>query len=810
MRVPVAFRSLLRRPAYTLLAVAALALGVGGTTAVYSLVQNVLLKGLPFRDADRLVTPDVRSPQGYLISLSVPYYAAWSERSRVFSRWGMSSGWTFLRPGRNGSELLSARLVYGDFFGTLGLGAARGRVLTPAETERGAAPAVVLSYGYWQSAYGGDPAVVGRPLVTDGFSATIVGVLPPGDGYPSADVDVYVPMGVMPDLPWDDRESSFGMRAIARLAPGATVQTAQADLSRVASELAGEYGEPVATPEVRPLADVFIGDVRTGLWVLMGAVALLLLIACANVANLALARGEGRAGELAVRAALGAGRRRLIRHLLSESAILAAAGGLLGLGIAAVGVRLLPALLPLDLPALLASRVALNPGVVGFALGVTVLSGMLFGVLPAVRLPYGAEARRLHQGVRGADAGRGREGRRLRDALVVTQISLSLVLLVGAGLLTRSLQRLSHVPKGFDATDVLAARLQAPDGTFDTPEQRYAFYEQLTRDLERSPDVNSAAATLLIPLTNRSWERGIAPDNRPLTGQPSDMESVLYDIVSPGYFRTMGIPLLRGRVIEPTDREDTDPVAVIDQTMAEKFWPGEDPIGHRVSFANHDEATGSMDLHWMTVVGVVANVRHYELQSPSRIQIYIPMRQAPPNGLSVVVKHRPGAAGPAADLLRRSVNALRPGIAFVTLRPMGDVVSDALGPSRALGTLTLLFGVFAVLLAALGIFGVLSLAVARRRRELGVRMAVGATPTGVLVLIGRYGLGLAVAGSAVGLLIAALTGRLIRSLLFDVGPFDPLVYAVVTGGLLILAVAAALPPAARAARTDPARVLREE
>ncbi len=810
MHLRTALRSLIRRPGYTLLAVGALALGVGGTTAVYSLVQNVLLEGLPFPDADRLVTPDVRSPQGYLISLSTPYYKAWSERSRVFSSWGESAGWSALRPGKNGSEMLNARLVYGDFFGTLGLEAARGRVLSAAETERGADPVVVLGYGYWQRAFGGDPNAIGQPLVTDEFTATIAGVLPPGDGYPSADVDVYIPMGLMPDLPWDDRESSFGMRAYARLAPGATIESAQADLSRVASELANEYGEVVATPEVRSLSDVFIGDVQTGLWVLLGAVGLLLLIACANVANLALARGEGRAGELAVRAALGAGRRRLIGLLIGESAIIAAVGGALGIAIAVVGVRALPALLPLDLPALLASRVALNAPVIAFAIGITLLSGALFGIVPALRLPGGGDARRLHQGARGTGASGGREARRLRDGLVVTQVALSLVLLIGAGLLARSLQRLSRVDKGFDAADVVTSRLQAPDGTFDTPERRWAFYDQLTAELEQSPDVKSAAATLLIPLNDRSWERGIAPDNRPLTGKPSDMESVLYDIVSPGYFETMGIPLLRGRVIDATDRADSDPVAVIDETMAEKFWPGEDPIGHRVAFADHGADQPENALHWMTVVGVVANVRHYELQSPSRIEIYVPMRQATPNGLSVVVEHRPGKAAAVADLLRRRVNALQPAVALVDLRPLGDIVSDALGPSRALGTLTLLFGACAVLLAALGIFGVLSLAVARRRQELGVRIAVGATPANVLGMIGRYGVGLAAIGSVVGLVGALAANRLIASLLFQVEPFDPLVYGLVTVAMLLVAAVAALAPAARAARTDPGKVLREE
>lgn len=801
-----AARSLLRRPGFSLLAIGALALGVAGTTAVYSLVHNVLVRGLPFAEADRIVAPNVRSPQGYLISISIPNYRDWGARARVWERYGASAGWSFLRPTEDGAtEALNVRVVLGDFFATLGLDPLHGRTFGADEADRGAAPIAVLGHAFWQRAYGGDPSVIGRSFATDGFTATIVGVLPPGTGFPSQEVEAYVPMGILGEtVPWTDRQSSFGTEMVGLLRPGVTPEAAQADLSRVAGEIAAEEGEPVATPELVTLGDRFLGDVRAGLWVLMGAVALLLFIACANVANLALARGETRTDELAVRSALGAGRRRLVGLLLAESALLAAAGGALGIALSAAAIRVVPRVLPLDLPTLVADRVALSGPIVVFAVGVTALSGVLFGLVPALRVGRGAAGARSVASLSGSRSSGSRDSRRLRESLVVTQVALSLVLLVAAGLLTRSLGRLASVEKGFVAEGVVKARLQTPGGTFPTPEARWAFYDALTADIEAAPDVLDATGSLLVPLVRRSWERGIMPEGASM--DPGEAPSTLYNVVAPGYFRTLGIPLLHGRAFDEADRENAARVAVIDETMAALFWPGEDPIGKRVAFADHGPAP---EPAWLTVVGVVANTRHYELESPSRIQTYVPMRQASPLGLSVMARTRPGAEAAGATAIRDAVARLAPGAAVTELRPLDDLVADRLGPARALGTLTGVFAGSAALLSAIGIFGVLTLAVTRRRRELGVRMAVGATTMGILALIGRSALRLVAAGTLFGLAAAAAVSRVLGSLLFEVRPFDPVVYGLVVVGLVAVVAVAALGPAIRAARVAPARVLRE-
>ncbi len=796
-------RALIRRPAYTLLTTATLAVGIGGTTAMYTLIDGVLVDSIPYDEPDRLVTLDVTSvSSGFGISLSIPHYMDWAERNRVFDEIGASAGTSFVMETAEGARQIDARMVLGDFFSVLGLGTVAGRTLTAEETEADAVPQAVLSHAFWQQVLGGEPGVVGSAVVLDGIPHAVVGVLAPGLGYPRPDVDLYTPMGAQSArLPWTARGSSFGTRALARLSDAATVASAQQDMNRVTAEVDAQNGQDQVTASVRTIQDLLLGDVRQGLWVLMGAVVLVLLIAGANVANLALARGEGRAAELAVRRALGADAGDTVRLLLAESLWLAVVGGGAGIALAYLAVGSVPSFLPVEIPSLVSGGIGIDGRVLAFALAVSLGAGLVFGLVPSLQAWRGVGG--LRDGTRGTGS---RTSTRFRNVLVSAQVALSVVLLVGSGLLLRSLGALSSVDKGFDSESVLTAWMAPPRGTFDEAGAWVAFYDQVLARVEASPDVQVAAATLLVPLSGNSWERRVRSEAGP--EDPQERPSFLFNLVTEDYFDALGIPLVRGRTFETGDTEGAPFVTVIDETMADRFWPGEDPVGRQVSWGG--DADGNPE--WRTVVGVVANTRHYDLANASRIQAYVPMRQAGRDwgvGLRVLAKVR-GDAAPVTRLVRETVAELQPSIPVAEVRMLDDYVADELGANRAMGVVTTAFGIVAALLACLGIFGVLSLAVARRAREIGVRIAVGATPRGVVALVARQGLTMAAIGGVVGLVVAALAGRVLEAFLYEVRTVDPLVYGASLALLMTAAVAAVAVPAVRAAKTPPSAVLRQE
>ncbi|MBI2403459.1 MAG: ABC transporter permease, partial [Gemmatimonadetes bacterium] len=751
-----ALRSLARHPGFTTAGALTIALAVAGNTSIFAVLKALVLDPLPFKNPDQLVTLDVRSTRGFLISISIPNYRNWG-RSSAFQSHAAAAGWGMTWTGRDQAQVVTQQAVLGDFFGTLGLTPYRGRGFGAAETEPGAEAITVLGYSFWRQHLGGDPDVVGQTLLLDQRPYVVVGVLPEGSGYPSAAVEAYVPMGSIPGLPWEDRGSSFGTRALARLAPGMTPELAQRDLDRITSNIEAEEGQAIAHPELRTLSDFYVRDLKRQAWVLMAAVGFVLLIAVANVGSLVLARGEDRRREIAVRAALGARQRELIRLLLTESLVLSFLGGILGTALALGAVRGLMPMLPAEIPQLLRDRVAVDGGVLLFTVAVTTVAGLLFGTLPALRAGRLELAPELREGTRGAS---GRQ--RWRSALVVTEVALSLVLLIGAGLMLKSLQNLRHTDKGFDAENVLTARTGLPDARYPTKESWLGFFDELLPRAAALPGVRTAALSLLLPLSNRSWEMGILPDNVPF--DPMRRESVLYDIVSVDYFRAMGIPLLKGRGFTDSDRDGAPPVAIIDETMANNFWPGEDPIGKRVTWevvegSTHDPNQTPV---YRTVVGVVKNVRHYELINPSRIQVYVPLHQTlrvSGTSLHVILKTDVNPTSMASSL-RREVAALDPDVPLVAVRPLADYVDGDLAGSRVMSVLLATFGGVALLLAGVGIFGLVSYSVAQRSREIGIRMALGADAREVLGWIASLGLGLAATGVAIGGLAAAGLTRL--------------------------------------------------
>lgn len=799
-----ALRAFRGRPGYAVVAAGTIALAIAANTVMFSIVYGVLLRPLPFPEPGRLVTIDALASTGFHISNSIPNYRDWRDRSRVFSSVSGADQFVFTLTGGGPAEIVTATAVVGDFFRMFGFEPALGRLPGSAETESGPGmPAVaVLSHAFWQQHFGGDRGVVGRVLTLDGRPYAVAGVLPSGAGFPDLSAELYLPMGAIPDLPWNNRDAGFGMRTYARLKPGVPLATARSDLARVGRDLRAELGPGVAVPEVRSLESHLVGDVRAQLWLLMAAVGFVLLIAVTNVSNLFLVRGEERHREIAIRKAVGAGGGSIVRLMLSEALLVSLLGAAAGVTLAYGLVGVLVPMLPADLPSLLVARLRVDGAVLAVAVTTAISAGLLFGAVPAWRATHLDVAETMKAGARTVAAGRGR----LRSALVVAEVALAVTVLIGSGLTLRSLDRLSHVDAGFDPAHVLMASVQANAQQVSTQARWLSFYDRLRERAAALPGVRSAAVTLLVPLSQRSWEKRAYPEGTPVTD--ANAQSVLYNVVSPQYFEAMGIPIVRGRDFAPGDRDGTAPVAIVDQTMARRFWPGQNPVGRRLTIR---ERGADSALVYRTVVGVVPNVRHYELDSASRIEIYIPLAQtAGRAGMTMTLALRtagvPDAVGPA---LRSSVTALDAEAAVFQMRPLSAYVDDALARSRAVTRVLAAFAAAALALVASGIFAVMSYDVARRRREIAVRMAVGATSRDVFAWVGTRALRVTGVGLATGMAAAAGASRLMTGLLFQVQPLDPVSYGAAAAGLALVAWLATYLPARRATRVDPVVALND-
>jgi putative ABC transport system permease protein len=799
-----ALRSLRRRPGFAAVVVLTLALGIGATTAVFSVVYGVLLRPLPLPAPEQLVRVEGYPLDGNREKIgtghSYPDFADIRAQATSFRHLAAlrEATATLTAPDAEPERVPTAR-VTGDFFAATGVGPVLGRGFTVAEGQPGAPPVAVIGHGLWQQRWGGSPDVIGQRLTLDGVTGTIVGVMPPEVGI-STETRVWLPL--VPG-PLEEVRGVHQLGVIGRLKPGVTVADAATELRTIAARLERQYPQDNTNRGVRalPLRDAMVADARATLWVLLGAVALVLLIGCTNLASLFLARAAAREREMAVRAALGAGQGRLVRQWMAESLLLSLAGGLAGLLVAWVGMRALLAWAPRTVPR--ASEIALDLPVLGFLLGVSVLAGLLFGALPAVqqrRAPFGIGA--LRDGARGTTAGR--ERRRLRQGLVVAEIALATVLVVGAGLLVKSVWTLQHSELPLRPDGMLVARLQLPPARYDSVGRVLQFYARLRDEVAALPGVQAVSVAYEHPLSP-GWTSSytIAGRERPAPGTEPEAR---VRPVSPGYFRTVGLPLRRGRDVAATDGLTAPGVVVVNEAFVRRHFASQDPIGQRLEIGGGwwpGQPTS------FTIVGVVADEPFLGVATPAEPATYYPHAQFPMNEMWLVVR----AAGDPAALvpaLRERIWRVDADLPVETVRSLRELLGATAAEPRFNAVLLALFAAAALLLAAIGIYGVLSYTVAQRTGEIGVRMALGAARGRVVRQVVGQGMLVALLGVALGVAGSLGLVRLLASLLVGVSAHDPLVFAAVPLLLALTALAAAWLPARRASLIEPAVALRGE
>lgn len=791
-------RRLAKSPGFTLIAVLTLALGIGATTAIFSVVNAVLLRPLPYSEPDRIVQLWETQPSknAFRGTVSPHCFSDWRARSRSFSSLAAYRYSSFTLTGGDAPESLVGASVTSEFLAALGQPPALGRDFLPEEDQPGQNRVVILSHGLWQRRFAADPAIVGRTIELNGETQTVIGVMPPGFQFPNS-AELWAPIAF--DLARIQRGSHF-LFTIARLKPGVELSAAQGDLDAIARDLERDYpnnnsGSGIAA--VR-LHDQLVDDTRTALLVLLGAVAVVLVIACVNVANLMLVRATGRQREIAIRLSLGARRFHLVRQLLGEGLLLAAAGGALGLLLASWGVDLLKSFAPANLPRL--SEIGVDLRVLAFAFAAAFLTGMLSALVPAVY----STSPDLNQTLK-ESAAAGASGGRARSILVVAEIALTVVLLVSAGLLISTFLNLQRVDPGFRAENLMTMQVSLPLARYREPQQQVDFFARATERIQAIPGLIAASAVSDLPFSGSRSMSSFEIDGRRQTDDfVADLRTAL-----PSYFRAMGVPIVSGRDFTERDSRQTPAVAIINQAMARRFFPDENPIGRRLRIGTPAERAYYGEVPWREVVGVVGDLRHGDLQVPPAPEIYLPQAQHPTTSLMLVVR----GSGDSRDLVaaaRRAVQEIDRNQAISNARLMEERLARSIQPQRFSMLLLGLFAALALLLSAVGLYGVLSYSVARSTREIGIRISLGATPAHVLRLVIRRGLRLALIGIAAGLIGAFAATQLMKSLVYGVTARDPFTFAASAALLLLVAIAACYLPARRATRVDPMIALRYE
>ncbi|MGA3042160.1 MAG: ABC transporter permease [Bryobacteraceae bacterium] len=796
------FRTLLRNPGFCAVAILALALGIGPNTAIFTMVNAVLLKPLPVPEPGRVVMIwGTMLKSGFdQLPVSAGDYLEWKRQARSFDE--MSAAFAIPEFGLNVSgagepERVPAALASKEFLPALGIATVVGRNFRPEEDRPGGPPAVLISHAFWLRRFHADPTAVGRTLTVDGIPRTVVGVVPHGLGEMVA-ADLWLPTAIDPNKP-ERGNHNYGV--VARLKPGVTVAQARAEMTVIARRLEQAYPATDTGWGITlfPMAEMFTGRIRPVLLILLGAVGLLLLIACANLANLLLARAATREKEIAIRGALGAGRRRLIRQLLTESLLLAMAGGALGLVLAAWGVRLLRSVVPDMFPML--QQMSVDAPVLAFTFGISMLTGLLFGLVPAWRSSHTDLNTTLKEAAGRSESAGGSQ--RIRSFLLASEVALAVLLSVSAGLLLRSFERVTAVDPGVRTANILTMNVSLPEVKYDTPLKRATFYKDLIERLDTLPGVRSAGAVLFLPLrvsmlSFRIGVNGFTIEGRPPVPQDQEPEAD-YRTATPDYFNTMGIALRQGRLFDQHDDQDAKRVALVNEAMVRKHFAHENPLGKHILMGKAIE-----------IVGVVADAKLYGLDAPVEPAIYVPLAQQPGNLAMAVVVRTEGDPAAAASAVRREILKLDPEQPISNVRTMQTVLSDSLMLRRVSMMLLAVFASLALMLATVGIYGLTAYSVSRRTHEIGLRVALGASQSHILRLVVGRGLVTSLIGAGIGVAAAFALTRGLSAMLYGVTATDPLVFAGVPLLLIAVSVLASYVPARKATRIDPLVALRYE
>jgi putative ABC transport system permease protein len=810
-------RMLRKNPGVTVIVILALALGIGANTAIFSVVNAVLLRPLPYEESDRLLLLNEKSAVLDEMSISYPNFLDWRSQNHVFEKIGVYNRASYNLTGVGEAERIVTGQVSADLFQVMRVNPGWGRVFTNEEDQPGGPPVVVLSYGLWQRRFGGQTSIINQPIMLNGKAYTVIGVMPQSFQYPSR-VEMWVPVGQQSgQASWQARGNHPGLYGVARLKPGVTKEQAEADMDIIAANLEKQYPDTNSGNgvRIRPLLEIFVSDIRRALWVIFAAVSFVLLIACANIANLLLARATARRKEMAIRSAMGAGRWRIARQMLTESVLLSLVGGTLGLFLARWGIDLILYISPNAIPR--SREIGLDWTVLVFTIGVSFMTGILFGLVPAIQ----AGEVDVHETLK--ETGRGTSGRHwLRSSLVVVEVATTLVLLIGAGLMIRSFYLLQKVNPGFSHENLTSFSVSLPQKKYPADEQQASFYTRLLEQLRSLPGVESVAAASGLPLGNNGWQTSFTIDGQP-PPPPSQIPLMEACLVTPDYFKAMNIPVLHGRVFN--DRDDSSHLAgkdlskltenersvaalnkiVIDEEFARRHWPNGEAVGKRVRIGGSDPTNPLLE-----VIGVVGRVKMDSLnQNSDRVQGYFPYAQSPQSGMTVLLK---ASSDPSqvVSSARQTVAQIDPDQPIYSVRTMSDIRAESVAPERLNLTLLSIFAGIALVLAIVGIYGVMSYSVTQRTHEIGIRMAIGAQQADVFKMILGQGMKLAFIGIGVGLVGAYGLTRLMQTMLFGVEATDKMTFAGIAVLLAVVALLACYLPGRRATKVEPTVSLRYE